>query len=67
KLLVKIPNIGLVNVVAGRRVAPEFVQDALQAAPIADALEPLLNPRSDERRTMLRELDAVRAHSRVVR
>ena len=32
KWLVKIPNIGLVNVVAGRRVAPEFVQDALAAA-----------------------------------
>jgi lipid-A-disaccharide synthase len=61
KLLVKIPNIGLVNVVAGRRVAPEFVQDALQPVPIADALEPLLNPRSDARRTMLQELDAVRA------
>jgi lipid-A-disaccharide synthase len=30
KRLVKIPNIGLVNVVAGRRLAPEFVQDALQ-------------------------------------
>ena len=31
--LVKISNIGLVNVVAGARVAPEFVQDALQPRP----------------------------------
>ncbi|OYV69398.1 MAG: lipid-A-disaccharide synthase, partial [Gemmatimonadetes bacterium 21-71-4] len=40
--LVKIPHIGLVNVVAGRGVAPEFVQDALQPTAVADALEPLL-------------------------
>src|SRR5204863_9159284 len=40
--LVKIPNIGLVNVVAGRRVAPEFVQDALDPVAVAAALPPLL-------------------------
>ena len=27
--MVTIPNIGLVNVVAGRRIAPEFLQDAV--------------------------------------
>jgi lipid-A-disaccharide synthase len=59
--LVKIPNIGLVNVVAGRRIAPEFVQDALEPGAVADALEPLLNPASPERRTMIEALDAVRA------
>ena len=48
--LVKIPNIGLVNVVAGRAVAPEFVQDALQPTAVADALEPLLDRGSPERR-----------------
>src|SRR6185312_5506755 len=50
KRLVKIPNIGLVNVVAGRRLAPEFVQDALQPAAVADALEPLLDEGSAARR-----------------
>jgi lipid-A-disaccharide synthase len=59
--LVKIPHIGLVNVVAGRQVAPEFVQDALQPQAVADTLAPLLNPASVERRTMVEELERVRA------
>lgn len=59
--LVKIPNIGLVNVVAGHRLAPEFVQDALQPFAVADALMPLLDHASDERRKMVAGLEAVRA------
>ena len=59
--LVKIPNIGLVNVVAGRQVAPEFVQDALRPRAVADALSPLLDDASPERRTMIAGLDGVRA------
>ena len=52
----KIPHIGLVNVVAGREVAPEFVQDAFVPARVADALDPLL--RSGERGAQ-RALEAV--------
>ena len=59
--LVKIPNIGLVNVVAGHRVAPEFVQDAFEPAAVADALVQLLDNTSAERRAMLAELSQVRA------
>jgi len=59
--LVKIPNIGLVNVVAGHRLAPEFVQDALQPFAVADALSPLLDHESDARKLMIVGLDAVRA------
>jgi lipid-A-disaccharide synthase len=59
--LVKIPHIGLVNIVAGRLVAPEFIQGALQVQPVADTLEPLLDSSSPERRTMIDALDAVRA------
>lgn len=59
--LVRIPDIGLVNVVAGHRVAPEFVQDALQPMNVADALEPLLDARGPRRVEMLTELAAVRA------
>jgi lipid-A-disaccharide synthase len=59
--LVRIPNIGLVNVVAGREVAREFVQDALVPSAVADALEPLLEESSAARRAMLVELAAVRA------
>jgi lipid-A-disaccharide synthase len=61
KLLVEISNIGLVNVVAGKRIVPEFVQDALEPVAVACALEPLLNLASDERRTMVEALNAVRA------
>ena len=58
--VVKIPYIGLVNVVAGRRVAQEFVQDDLVPSKVADALEPLLDPRSSIRRDMLEELERIR-------
>jgi lipid-A-disaccharide synthase len=59
--LVRIPFIGLVNVVAGREVAPEFVQSALVPTRVADVLGPLLDRESPERRTMISDLAAVRA------
>jgi lipid-A-disaccharide synthase len=59
--VVKIPRIGLVNVVAGREVAPEFVQDALAPPDVADVLERLLDPASVERRQMIRDLEQVRS------
>ncbi len=59
--LVRIPHIGLVNVVAGREVAPEFVQGALRPTAIADTLEPLLRPGDPGRDRMLAGLAEVRA------
>jgi lipid-A-disaccharide synthase len=61
KRLVRIPHIGLVNVVADREVAPEFVQDALVPARVADVLAELLDPASPRRARMLVELERVRA------
>jgi lipid-A-disaccharide synthase len=61
KRLVRIPHIGLVNVVAEREVAPEFVQDALVPERVADVLEQLLAPESPRRAAMVAELDRVRA------
>ena len=58
--LVTIPRIGLVNVVAGKEVAPEYVQDALRPEAVAPVLERLLRGDSPERREMLRELERVR-------
>ena len=58
--VVRIPHIGLVNVVAGREVAREFVQDALRPQRVADALEPLLEP-SAERARVLAGLAQVRS------
>ena len=57
----RIPHIGLVNVVAGREVAPEFVQDALVPARVADVLAELLDPASARRGEMISELNRVRA------
>jgi lipid-A-disaccharide synthase len=59
--IVTIPFIALVNIVAQRRVAPEFVQDALVPRQVADVLEPLLDHASEERRAMVADLAAVRA------
>ena len=59
--VVRIPHIGLVNVVAGREVAPEFVQRAMRPAAIAAALEPLLARESPQRLAMLDALRTVRA------
>jgi len=58
--IVKIPFIGLVNIVAGREIAPEFVQDALQPRALADALAPLLQANSAERAVQLHALQSVR-------
>ena len=60
KRLVKIEHIGLLNIVAGRRVAPEFVQDDFKAMPVADALEPLFDRDGAARREMLAGLAEVR-------
>ncbi len=59
--IVTISYIGLVNIVAGREVAREFVQDALVPRDVADALEPLLDRASPERAQMVARLADVRA------
>jgi lipid-A-disaccharide synthase len=53
--LVKIPDLALVNVVAGKRVAPEFVQSAAQPQALAAELASLLKEpaRRDEMRREL--------------
>jgi lipid-A-disaccharide synthase len=60
RLMVKIPHIGLVNVVAGRELAKEFVQDDLRPHDVAGALLPLLDRGSEERRQVLAGLAEVR-------
>ena len=58
--IVKIRFIGLVNIVAGREIAPEFVQDALQPSLLAAAVSPLLQDGSPARTAQLRALREVR-------
>ncbi|MBF0522611.1 MAG: lipid-A-disaccharide synthase [Candidatus Omnitrophica bacterium] len=59
KLLVKIPNIGLVNVVAGKRVVPECIQFQATGKNIAEEIERFI---IDENKTSLikEELKKVR-------
>jgi lipid-A-disaccharide synthase len=59
--VVTIPRIALVNVLAGRAVAPEFVQNALEPGAVADALVPLLDPSSPARAEAIAGLREVRA------
>lgn len=61
KRLVKVENIGLVNVVAGREVAREFIQGEIVPEKMADALAPLLERGSSQRREVLAGLAEVRA------
>lgn len=57
--LVKLPRIGLANVVAGREVAPELLQDEVTAANLGKVLESLLDPQEAARRRA--DLATVRA------
>ena len=59
--VVKIPRIGLVNVVADREVAPEFVQDAIVPERVAETLLPLLTGEDPRRIEMLSGLADVRS------
>ncbi len=61
KRLVKVPHIGLVNVVAGREVAREFIQDEVVPEKMADALGELLRNGTRQRADVLSGLAEVRA------
>lgn len=61
KRLVKVPHIALANLIAERRVAPEFVQDAASPEALAATLLPLLDEGSAERREMVEGLSGIRA------
>lgn len=58
--LVRIENIGLVNVVGSRTIAPEFVQDELVPVKVADSLDRLLDAQSPERARAVEGLAEVR-------
>ena len=59
--LVRVPHVALANLVAGRRVVPEFIQRDMTPGAVADALEPLLDESSAERRETVAGLEKVRA------
>lgn len=57
--LVRLESFGMVNILAGRRIAPEFLQ-RLPAEELAESLLPLLDEGSPRRREMVEALDEVR-------
>ena len=58
--LVRVDRIGMVNLVAGRGVAPELIQGDVTPDALARAVRPLLDPNSAERRAQLEGLGEVR-------
>jgi lipid-A-disaccharide synthase len=60
RMIIDVQNIGLVNIVAGRTVVPELIQDDVSPASIADAIAPLLNDPAMHR-SVTDELVRVRA------
>jgi lipid-A-disaccharide synthase len=58
--IVKVPHFGLANVVAGREVAPELLQDEVNAGRLGVELSRLLEP--DTARRVRAELGEVRGH-----
>ena len=59
KSRVRVPHIALVNLVAGERLVPELLQDAVTPNGLAGALEPLLAD-GEERARVLAGLAGVR-------
>jgi lipid-A-disaccharide synthase len=59
--LVKVPHVGLVNLVAGERIAPELLQDEATPEKLAAALLPLLAEGSPARQQALAGVARVRA------
>jgi lipid-A-disaccharide synthase len=58
--LVKVDRFAVPNLIAGRDVVPEFVQDQFQASAVSDKIRQLL-PDDPERQNMLRDLAEVRS------
>jgi lipid-A-disaccharide synthase len=60
KRVVTVPHVAMANLIAGKRVVPELIQNDFTAAKIVQQLEPLL-PDGAARESMMKELTAVGA------
>ena len=58
--MLRVPHVGLVNLIAEREVAPEFLQDAATAPTLAAAVLPLLDPNGEGARRQRAGLAQVR-------
>ena len=59
KRVVKVPHVAMANLIAGKRVVPELIQNDFTAAKIVQQMEPLL-PDGAPRESMMKELKAIR-------
>ena len=60
KRIVKVPHVAMANLIAGKRVVPELIQDTFTASNIVQELQPLL-PDGPPRQSMIQELLRIRA------
>ena len=59
KRVVKVPHVAMANLIAGKRVVPELIQNDFTAANIIQQLE-LLLPDGPARESMMKDLGAIR-------
>jgi lipid-A-disaccharide synthase len=59
KRVVTVPHVAMANLIAGKRVVPELIQNDFTAANIVQHIKPLL-PDGDPRESMMKELKAIR-------
>ncbi len=59
RAVVRVPFLGMINLLAGREIAREFLQGAAQPAAIADETLRLLDPEGDARQRQLADLQEV--------
>jgi lipid-A-disaccharide synthase len=64
KRIVKVPHVAMANLIAGKRVVPELIQNEFSASNIVRQLQPLL-PDGPPRQSMMKELDGLRGLLRV--
>jgi lipid-A-disaccharide synthase len=62
--VVRVPHVGMVNLIAGRRIVPELIQHDFTASKVAELLRPLLE-NEEARATMQSDLRTVGAALRV--
>jgi lipid-A-disaccharide synthase len=58
--LLKVPFVAMPNLIAGKEIVPELLQQDFTSKQVVDCVRPLLADGS-ERRTMIKELEAVQA------
>jgi lipid-A-disaccharide synthase len=61
KLAIRVRNIGLVNIIAGKTIVPELIQGQANGARIADEALTILNNKDDRRREIIKDLAEIRA------